>query len=77
MKTELEEIVEKHLEGNYLMGAMSKKLMVDELYEFTNQDKVREAAERVLKIYRNSLTEEPIIEALQELEKALNQKQIG
>jgi len=29
------------------------------------------AAEKVLKTYRNSPTEEPIIEALQELEKAL------
>lgn len=38
-----------------------------------DQDKVREAAEKVLKTYRNSPTEEPIIEALQELEKALNQ----
>ena len=36
-KEEIERIVEKHLEGNYLMGSMSKKLMIDELNEYANQ----------------------------------------
>lgn len=40
-------------------------------WEEAQDIKLREAAEKVLKTYRNSPTEEPIIEALQELEKAL------
>lgn len=51
-----------------------QKVDYQKMFANCNQpNQLREAAEKVLHTYRNSPTEEPIIEALQELEKALNQ----
>jgi hypothetical protein len=43
-----------------------------ERWSTLTQDKVREAAEKVVEVYRNAIQEEPINKTIEELEKALN-----